>query len=483
MNQVIERPIVINRPSALSMAATRGLNQNKIAFIVGFLVVHALLGLAMQQSPAVATVHAWLTLTVGLYFALSSVRLERVAYTGAYIIGAEVLWRMTHAGAFWEFGKYALSAVFLAALLRGGLFRGPILGFVYFALLLPSLVLPLVNLSTSELRDQISFNLSGPFALMTSVWFFSHVRMTLGQLRWLFISLIGPIFSITAISLFSTLSASKLIFSTESNFSTSGGFGPNQVSSVLGLGAMMAALYLMLKGPKKFSERGVIVGCLLLFSIQSALTLSRGGLYCAAGGLFCATFYLIRDPRTRTRLVLAGATAFLLINFVIIPQLGSFTGGALIKRFEDTGLTGRDKIIMSDLQTWSEHPVFGVGPGQSKANHRKFFRYAAAHTEFSRLVAEHGIFGLGAMVAMAMLLIIHLRHAKTREGKALALAMTAWSLLYMITAAMRIAAPSFAFGLAALTLLTPESEELTTEDQNRLPEPDGFSQHANSIYR
>ncbi|MGE0887127.1 MAG: O-antigen ligase family protein [Blastocatellales bacterium] len=456
MNQVIERTLPANPSTALPLASTRELSSNTTVIIL-FVLSQAGLALLMRQSSAVATVHAWATLAVGAYFALSGVRLERVAYVAAYITGAEVLWRMTNAGAFWEFGKYAVSAIFLLALLRAGLLRGPIPAIIYFALMLPSLILPLININTGEMRDQISFNLSGPFALMVCVWFFSHLKLTLAQLRWLFVSLIAPTIGIAAISIFSTFT-SKLAFSTESNFATSGGFGPNQVSAALGLGAMLAALYLMLRGVRKLSERALMIACVLVFSIQSALTLSRGGLYCAAGGLLLAAMYLIRDPRTRTKLILASVASFLLVNFIILPQLSDFTGGALVRRFQDVGMTGRDKIMMADMQTWADNPVFGVGPGQSKIYHKQFFRASAAHTEFSRMLAEHGIFGLIALVLMGVIFIRHLRQARTREAKALVSAVSIWGLLYMFTAAMRVVAPSFTFGLAALTLILPEEE-------------------------
>lgn len=121
-------------------------------------------------------------------------------------------------------------------------------------------------------------------------------------------------------------------------------------------------------------------------------------------------------------------------------------------------MTGRDKIMMADMQTWADNPVFGVGPGQSKIYHKQFFRASAAHTEFSRMLAEHGIFGLIALVLMGVIFIRHLRQARTREAKALVSAVSIWGLLYMFTAAMRVVAPSFTFGLAALTLILPEEE-------------------------
>ncbi|HEX3000674.1 MAG TPA: hypothetical protein VHR86_10640, partial [Armatimonadota bacterium] len=130
-----------------------------------FLCAHAPLAVLMHLSSGVVTMHAGITLAVGFWWAFTERRLERIALAGAYITGAEVLWRMTGAHIPWEAGKYAVAAIFLIAILR---FRGRTssLPLLYFALLLPSVPLTLMNpdLSLEEARQQLSFNLSGPFA-------------------------------------------------------------------------------------------------------------------------------------------------------------------------------------------------------------------------------------------------------------------------------------------------------------------------------
>src|SRR4051812_19060439 len=63
--------------------------------IFAFILLHVLLGIAAAQSSAVTTVHSLLTLAVGLGFAVSGHRIERVVWICAYLIGSEALWRMT----------------------------------------------------------------------------------------------------------------------------------------------------------------------------------------------------------------------------------------------------------------------------------------------------------------------------------------------------------------------------------------------------
>src|SRR5574341_1034253 len=118
-----------------------------------FFAGHMLLAVSMAWARDIATAHALVTLGIGLWWAAISNNSERVAYIIAYITGAEVLWRMTQAQVFWEFGKYSVVIILLVSVLRQGQFRGSVLPLLYFALLLPSTVMPMANTSTEDLRS------------------------------------------------------------------------------------------------------------------------------------------------------------------------------------------------------------------------------------------------------------------------------------------------------------------------------------------
>src|SRR6185295_7296222 len=117
-----------------------------------------------QQSPAISTVHAIITLVVGLVWTVFGKRIERVFYITAYLTGAEVLWRATNAQVFWEYGKYSTIVILLLATLKYK--RGHSLDWkpiLYFILLTPAMFLiPVFD------RQVISFNLSGPLLLTVS---------------------------------------------------------------------------------------------------------------------------------------------------------------------------------------------------------------------------------------------------------------------------------------------------------------------------
>jgi len=198
-----------------------------------------------------------------------------------------------------------------------------------------------------------------------------------------------------------------------------------------------------------------MIGLTVWLGTQSALTFSRGGLYTAAGAAVLGILYLTRDASSRIRIVLIAGFLFVFGSYVVLPRLETFTGGALSTRFENTNTTGRDRIAEADLQIWYDNPVFGVGAGESKVEHAQYLRRISTHTEYTRLLAEHGVLGLAAgilLLAMAAQSFLHLGQMRDARAKALLAPMVIWTLLYMLDKAMRLVAPSFTFGLGFIVI-------------------------------
>ena len=415
---------------------------------VAFCALHIPLGILLYRYSALATLHGLAVFAIGAWWAVSGRRnLLRVACVGAYIAGVEVLWRMAQAETYWEFGKYAIATIFLLAILRTSRLRPPFLILCYFVLLLPSAALTFISVDATQFKATLSFNMSGPLALMVSVWFFSRLKLSTRQLQRLFVALIGPALGVASITIFSIASSSNINFAGGSNVVTSGGFGPNQVSATLGLGVLIAFLLILIE-KTDWKIKIFMLGGLLFLAVQSALTFSRGGLYNAAGGAAIASLYLIRDPRSRLKFLFLAVVLFVSTNYFLLPRLDAFTEGALSARFKSTSTTGRDRIAMTEIQVWLNNPVFGVGPGRTPGN--------VAHTEFTRLLSEHGTFGLLSILVLTIAGARNIRRAPTIKNKALAASMMGWSFLFMLNAGMRLAAPAFAFGLAFITLLPEE---------------------------
>jgi hypothetical protein len=421
---------------------------------------HVILGVLMNTFQDISTLHAYIVLSAGLFCALLARNEEYILYILAYTCGSEVLWRMTEANVYWEFGKYTTILIAAIAICRKGLLASGFVPFSYMFLLLPSTLLTLELYSADEAKQQISFNLSGPLVLMVCYWFFSNLKLSTKQINLLLFSLILPILSIAGILLFTIAGATNLTFSSGSNIATSGGFGPNQVSSILGLGMLIAFLFVINDSFKR-SFRIFIFISMILLGCGSAITFSRGGLLVSGTSAFIGSLFLFRDNRTRIKLIFVAIILSLLVSYVLVPWMDNFTEGTIITRFKDLNPTGRDKIALLDIQLWMDNPLFGSGPGGG-AYHRSTQLTSAAHTEFTRMLGEHGIFGLISLILYLVMAIKSFKNATSIGSKALVSVFIIWSTLSMLHIAMRLVAPAFIFGLAGALLMT----DLYKKDQN-----------------
>ena len=414
--------------------------------MAALVLVHPFLALAMRASSLLATAHALFTLALGLSFALFSKDTRKVGYVAAYIAGAEVLWRMTNAQIYWEAGKFFTILILGIALFRIKPWQRTGLPILYFGLLSMSIPLVLSRLGTSsEARDAISFNLSGPFALMMCALYFSQITLDQNAMQRMAWWVILPILGIATLTASGTLSAGSIVFTDKSNFATSGGFGPNQVSAILGLGGGLALL-LFLTG-KGFASRWFTIFLAFGFLTLSALTFSRGGLYNAAIMAVLALAHNLRDTRRRFAAILALLIIGLIGGYIIFPRLNAFTGGMFGQRFSDLNTTSRTEIAQADLDVWYANPVLGVGPGISKTERIFGFGFAS-HTEYTRVLAEHGSAGLLSLLVLFWMAARAYLRAPNVEAQTWIAALMAWPLLEMTHAAMRVVAISFLFGLA-----------------------------------
>ncbi|HPX95950.1 MAG TPA: O-antigen ligase family protein [Brevefilum fermentans] len=429
--------------------------------ILLMVLLHILLALTMRSYKLVSTLHAMVVLAIGVYTALTSEDIKKIIPIIGYITGAEVLWRMTKAGVFWEFGKYATIAILILALLKMGKIKRAGLPLLFFIVLIPSVALTVGAFGWSErARELISFNLSGPLATSVCILFFSQIKAALNENKnWVWPT-VYPIIGVLTLAIFSTITATTINFGGESVFVTSGGFGPNQVSAVLGLGALLLVLLTVTDDQRE--GRFLAMGLALVLLVQSFLTFSRGGLYNFAIALIISIFHLLAKPNRFVRSIFTLSLLLLLMIAFILPQLEQLTGGMLSKRFSDTDVSSRKALVKADFQIFSENPTFGVGPGMAM-----YFRrgtvFAAAHTEFSRILAEHGSGGVLALFILMLLLLRSYFKTPDAVSRAWVVGLATWSLVEMGHAAMRIVAISFLLGWAMITW--EKTENTTMVDQ------------------
>lgn len=423
--------------------------------IVLFLtLLHIPLGVLVYRLGPLALLHPIAVFSVGLYWAAQKhIKIERVALVIAYLVGMEVLWRMAQVPTFWEFGKYGSAAIAIVALVRRRHYKIPKLALIYFVVLLPACVLTLIEFDWSRSQATLSTNMSGPGFLLVCSWFFSNIRMTVAQLRQLFCAIAVPLVSVASATLFYTVTIEGIQFGSEGNLITSGGFGPNQVSAALGLGAFTALLCLIvLRNPVRYKVYFVLGA--ILFSAQSIMTFSRGGMYNALGAILVVSLLEFRDPIAAAKRLAPIAGIVIVFLILVFPVLNDFTDGNLQARFEDTGTTKRADIAESDLEIFWQNPVLGVGVGVAYDYRVKLLEYKAmSHTEFTRLISEHGSFGFAALLALLAMSVINVKRQNSILGRAVVAGTAAWAMLFMLNAGMRLAAPSFMLGLTFITLV------------------------------
>jgi O-antigen ligase len=401
----------------------------------------------MKSSPVVGLIHGIITLAVGVGISVFSGRLDRIVVAASYVVGADVLWRMTETPLPWEFSKYAATVILGFGLVRMRAYRIPRPALLYFLLLVPA-VIPTWQLFNRETAiGRYSMWLSGPLALSVALCFFENCALSAKEIHRALLALCAPIVSIATIATYGTFTE-NIVFGTQSLHAASGGFGPNQVSGSLGVGALLLGLYLI-RQPMELGRR-LILGCLIVaFLGQAALTLSRTGIYTAVLAFIGPMFLLAGDARTMRRVVV-GVVVFAAIGAVVVyPFLDSYSGGALSARYEEKGMTGREDLMMIDLEIWLDNPVYGVGVGISQFHHPiQDGQYIISHNELMRMLAEHGTLGLIALLLLFGLVASRILAPNTNADRALVLAVATWSVLFLFANGMRIAPAPYLLAMA-----------------------------------
>jgi O-antigen ligase len=139
------------------------------------------------------------------------------------------------------------------------------------------------------------------------------------------------------------------------------------------------------------------------------------------------------------------------------------TSGLINKRYANqdakgrekkSQLTGRETLIASEMQMFWDNPILGVGVGRNKELREKETGIvSASHNEITRMLAEHGSFGL---IDLIILLCTPIVLFLVNRQNILALSFLVFWLLTINHAAMRLAAPAFVYALSLLKVYTVE---------------------------
>jgi hypothetical protein len=425
------------------------------------LLLHVGIGILVSKFRVLAQVYL---LVIVVYFVFQIIkRTDKTYYAlgaAAYIAAAEIFLRMTSAMPFWELGKYLVIFFMLLGMFYEGfkLKAWPVLAFLF--LLLPSVVVGYLNFDYFEesFRKAVLFNLSGPLSLFATALFCYQREIKFKTLLKVVDVMMLPVLSMVVYIILYSPPLEQIVFTTESNEAASGGYGGNQVSTILGLGMFLAYIRFLI--PYKNNLLNLInIGLLGLLTYRCLLTFSRGGFITAIIMMIVFTVLFInwaplaKKAKATVKLVGLGIGGFLLWGTAM-----AVTGGLIYNRYvgkntlgEDQDITtGRGDIINEELLAFFDNPFLGVGVGMGK-----FFRIEeegsnlATHNEVARMLAEHGVLGI---LALLILLLIPLGFLLSKNRNLLMLPFVAFWFLTINHSAMRVALPGFMYGFALLSV-------------------------------
>jgi hypothetical protein len=439
---------------------------------ISLILFHALIGALVFAFLPLAKVYAFLMIGLGLILVIKNQnRNNEVLYVAAYIVGSEVFLRMTGGNPNHEFSKYGVILFMILGMYYSGMSKNAIPYWVFILLLIPGIVVGTQVLGGAvEMRKTIIFNISGEICLAISAIYCYLRPITLTELKSVLLAAGLPIISCAIYLTLYTPDLREVVTSTGSNFATSGGFGPNQVATALGLGIFIFAGRMIFDSP---SFRLVLVNFLIttLFTYRGLLTFSRGGMI--AGllmilALIVITFFKVNNKGKRKVMVLI---SFFLLIFVLSWTYTSVnTGGLIDKRYQNKDAMGREKeskfsgreaISLSEIEGFLENPLLGMGVAKgTEIRKQKTGVVIASHNEITRLVGEHGFFGI---LALLLLLTVPLIALLGNKGNIYIIPFLLFWFLTLNHAAMRTAAPAFIYALSLLKVVLYENTDIRRE--------------------
>lgn len=305
------------------------------------------------------------------------------------VLGCELLIKISQIGFFWEMTKLLGLFVFLPLL-----FTSPVAIF--------RVLIVLVLIYAGYLVNPILAPIKATFSNYTLSWVLAAVFSSYQKplVPKAFNLIIPVIYTLLFVFLNHFDISQQAIGS--GRFSNNGvsGFSANQTTNYIG-----ALLLFFVFMSYRWKYNAWVFALFVVYFLLAFLTLSRGGVV----SFILATlfFYIIKTQNISALFVRLGLFVLsgffiwgvfleqstLLSNAVSIRYTGYDLSGEL--RQDDLS-TGRTQISDRDLNTFFNNPIFGVGLGNSSFlfNKSLFTTTTPSHSEFMRLLSEHGLLGV-----------------------------------------------------------------------------------------
>lgn len=426
---------------------------------LNLILFHVGIGFLVYIFPFVSKIYGYAILFVGLWYVIKKQnKNNEVLIVAAYIVGSEVFLRMTGGNPIYEFSKYGVIIFIIIGMYYSGFSKGAIPYWFFLLLLVPSVVLSAFVLSTdTNIKNTIAFNISGPVCLGISSLYTYRRKILLTQMNAILLSMGLPIISCVVYLIFFTPSVQDVVTSTQSNFETSGGFGPNQVATILGLGMFIFFSRIILESKTKLSLFfNMIIAITIAY--RGVITFSRGGMITGIIMIVLLIVFLYSKANLNGRVKLNMILLLIITSITVVWIYTSFqTGGLINKRYanqdasgnaKESTFTGREDVALSELNMFLDNPILGVGVGKGvEVRLMETGNKVLSHDEITRMLAEHGSLGiLGLLILFFTPLFLYLDN----KFNMYLLCFLAFWFFTINHAAMRIAAPAYVYSLSLL---------------------------------
>jgi O-Antigen ligase len=441
---------------------------------LNLILFHVALGAIVYAVPFVSKIYGYFIFIFGIFYVITKQnRNNEALIAAAYIVGSEVFLRMTDGNPLYEISKYAVMIFILIGMFYSGFSKGAVPYWLFLILLVPSIVISTFALDLdTDIRKAIAFNISGPICLGIASLYTYRRRISLEQTNSILLSMGLPIVTCMVYLFFYTPNVRDVVTSTQSNYETSGGYGPNQVATILGLGMFIFFSRIVLDSKSKFQ---ILINVFIALNItyRGMITFSRGGMITGFLMIILLLFFLYFKSNFAGKVKLNYIIVLLVAALIATWSYTSFqTGGLIDKRYanqdargrtKESQLTGREEIAKEEIKIFFENPIFGVGVGKGvEVRQLDSSGAALSHDEITRMLAEHG--SLGVLCLLILFFTPLFLYLENKFNMFLMCFVLFW-LLTINHAAMRTAAPAFVYSLSLLNvqLGVPKKKNLVNE--------------------
>lgn len=439
---------------------------------IKYILLHLLLGVIIYMFRPLSFGYSALILFLGVYSILKNKNNGNEAlYWAAYVVAAEVFLRMTKGNIGNEFAKYCVIIFMILGIYFRGISKKSLIYFFFLLFLIPGLIYGAIEISfEAEFRKVVAFNLLGAICLGISCLYLTERKVTFSDFDKLTRWMLYPILAMTIYVFLFNPDIRDVVTGTDSNSATSGGFGPNQVSTIFGLG-MFLAFTRFLFFSKGIKWQVFHLFLLLLFTFRGIITFSRGGVITGVAMIVFLLLAVFPIISVKGKLKIGLASMLLIVSGVVIFTYSILqTGGLILNRYQGEDALGREKtskfsgreqLAESELTMFFDNPITGIGVGKNKEYREEMIGVkAASHNEITRMLAEHG--ALGVINLLILFSIPFIYYFTWNRKYVFMIPLWLFWLLTINHAAMRIAAPAFIYALTLLKFDFTNKEDETT---------------------